>query len=147
MKILFSNAIYVLLLLLTLATIDVLLVLFMESFGLKLLNLFLEINIFWKLLLSGIFISILSFSFGIISLVGAAFCSFALKKFEITKFTAWVNGIIVLINVLASIKVLWDSFTSFTFWAVIEFVFLIGCVLNFNQIFLVRTGLSNTQQP
>ena len=137
-KNIFSSVIFFVVLILEAILIDYLLGLILDHFGFAVINWFNSISIFWKIVI--IFLGGGALFFGIMALfvnLSAIVNRFFFQLFPHNHFVHISSIIIFVANTLFGIKVLWDSFPSFSFWLVLNFILFLGFVLMFNSILLM----------
>ena len=143
MKTIVLSGIYIIVLTIMMLVTDLLLGLAMNHLLFDILNWFNRLNLFTKIVvfLVGGFIL-----FKIIAYIIAAITSFLnaliLHRFPSNKFTFVSSIILFLLNILLSIKILWDS-VHFSFWTTIEFIFLVLLVISINWVFI---GIQNVNK-
>lgn len=141
MKALVLSALYFLALLVMVFLTDFALSWVLDHVLFKIINWYNHISIFWEVV---IFLAGASLFIGFVQLIGgllSAINALALLWFPLNLFTITISILVFLCNAGLSIKVLWDSFPSFTFLTILEFIVLCILVLSVNSIFL-RTDKS-----
>jgi hypothetical protein len=140
MKFLKNYIIYTIYLLILIIIIDTVLSLSLDYIFFPIYNWFSNLNIIFKLIILMLGIGLFKGLMDLIGIISESLVTLSdrIFRFEINTFQIILTFLLFILNILLSLKIIWDGFPSFNFWGILFFLLCVSYALGMNLLLVKK---------